>query len=115
MARRDRDLLVVLREELGFGSIADRKQRNHRWQPISTLSVTSRKAHVAATIPFMETHLLAPTQKRREFELWRDALVSYDSMSPRKVGRSTCSETGCDRVVRGRGLCRPHYYRATGF
>ena len=30
-------------------------------------------------------------------------------------GLSTCSVEGCDRPVRGRGLCRRHYYRATGY
>ncbi len=30
-------------------------------------------------------------------------------------GPSGCSEFGCDRPVRGRRLCRSHYYRATGY
>jgi hypothetical protein len=115
MAARDRPLLAELRALLGFGSITDHPRRRPEWQPISTLSVSSRKAHFAATIPFMERHLLAPTRKRAQYEQWRDALLSYESLRPRRVGRSTCSEEDCDGLVRGRGLCRRHYYQVTGY
>lgn len=115
MASRDRALLKALREHLGFGSINDRAPRKSHWQPSSTLTVASRKAHLAATVPFMDAYLLAPTHKRVQYEQWKGALLAYEEERPRKLGRSTCSEPGCAGLVRGRGLCRSHYYRATGW
>jgi hypothetical protein len=115
MASRDRALLLELREVLGFGSVTDYAARNKRWLPMTALRVHSRKAHVAATIPFMDAYLLAPTQKRLQYDRWKSALLAYEQEHPRRIGRSTCSEEGCDRLVRGRGLCRAHYYRATGY
>jgi len=109
----DRAALEALRDTLGFGCINDRPGKGN-WEPSATLSISSRKAHLASTIPFMEEYLL-PSQKRTQFEQWRDALVAYEAANPRKVGRSICSEPGCDDPVRGRGLCRRHYYRATGW
>jgi hypothetical protein len=116
MATRDRSLLEQLREALGFGSIQDRKPARQGWQPTSVFSVASRKAHVAATIPFMEQFLLH-SAKREQFEQWRDALLAYDVRHPNPAlrGRSVCSVEGCTAYVRGRGLCRRHYYRATGY
>lgn len=113
MASRDRALLTTLRAALGFGSVNDRAPRSNEL-PSSTLTVGSRKAHMAATIPFMERFLL-PCAKRSQFELWRDEMLAYDAAHPRRVGRSTCSVEDCPEPVRGRGLCRRHYYRATGY
>ena len=113
MARRDRALLESLRDVLGFGSINDRPATG-TWLPSSTLTIGSRTAHRRATIPFMERHLL-PSAKRRQFEAWRDELLAYEKDHPRRVGRSVCSVDGCSDPVRGRGLCRKHYYRATGY
>jgi hypothetical protein len=44
-------------------------------------------------------------------------LYSYDALRPSRHGKapSSCSVDGCGRPVRGRGLCRSHYYRATGY
>lgn len=113
MASRDRALLEELRDALGFGSIHDRPARGS-WLPSCVLTIGSRKAHRAATIPFMERFLL-PSAKRRQFEAWRDELLAYEAEHPRRIGRSTCSVEGCPDPVRGRGLCRKHYYRATGY
>jgi hypothetical protein len=115
MASRDLSLLEDARALLGFGSIHDSPRANRGWLPSSTLSISSRKAHVAATIPFMDEFLLAPTHKRVQFEQWKGALLAYELERPRKPGRSVCSEAGCTSLVRGRGLCRSHYYRATGW
>ena len=113
VARRDQHLLVALQTFLGVGSVYMRPPRTPKLQPISSLTVSSRKAHRERVIPFAE-HFLLPCAKRRQFELWRDALYHYESVTPPRR-RSTCSVEGCQGLVRGRRLCRSHYYRATGY
>jgi hypothetical protein len=116
MASRDRPLLDAMHELFGVGSVRDQAAANERWLPTTTYSVSSRLAHRAVTIPFFEEHLL-PCAKRRQFDRWRAELEAYDRRYPTRIGLgpSTCSEPGCDMPVRGRGLCRSHYYRATGY
>jgi hypothetical protein len=117
MATRDRPLLEAARAVLGYGSISDAPRRRPEWQPITTFNIASRKAHRAATIPFAERYL-RPCAKRDQFELWRDALISYEAETAShrpKRGRSICRIPGCDKPVRGRMLCRSHYYRETGY
>lgn len=116
VASRDRPMLERLRALLGFGSITDGPPQKAGWQPRSQYIVASRLAHFAATIPWADVHLL-PCAKRAQYELWRDALYSYDGLRPTQYGkgRSPCSVDGCEKPVRGRGLCRSHYYRATGY
>lgn len=98
---------------LGVGSVHDSPAKRVTWQPTSTLTVASFRAHRSATIPFADTFII-PSAKRRQYERWRDDLLAYDAARPRRQ-RSTCSEAGCEGLVRGRGLCRTHYYRATGY
>jgi hypothetical protein len=115
MARRDRMLLEALRSFLGVGSVHAAPARRH-WQPVSTFSVNSHHAHRIATIPFAEM-FLRPSAKRRQFEQWRAQLDAHESRHPNPYGRgpSPCSVEGCGAPVRGRGLCRSHYYRETGY
>ena len=116
VATRDRRMLDALREYLGFGSIRDTPAERAHWHPRSTYTVNSRRAHFLATIPFMERYLL-PSAKRGQYERWRDALIVHEEAHPSKFGKgpSPCSEPDCSKPVRGRGLCRSHYYRATGY
>jgi hypothetical protein len=116
MASRDRPLLEALRDHLGYGSLHDRPSQRSNWQPTSTFTISSLTAHHAATIPFAERFLLL-SAKRRQFEGWRDAMLAYEEVHPNPFGRgrSICSEPGCGKFVRGRGLCRSHYYRVTGY
>lgn len=117
MATRDRPLLEALHAFLGCGSVYDRPRRKPHWEPITTFNVVSRESHHAVTIPFGERYLL-PCEKRRQFELWRDAMICYEAETEAhrpKRGRSPCSIPGCEKPVRGRMLCRSHYYRATGY
>ncbi len=115
VAERDRDLLERLQRRLGFGSICLQRSRRLRWQPTTTLTVNSRRAHRLSVIPFMDRHLL-PSAKRDQFDQWVAAMDAYDSEHPTRwgMGPSTCRIDGCEKPVRGRGLCRSHYYRATG-
>lgn len=116
MARRDLPLLEALRAFLGYGAIQHYRRGRKHWQPMSALRINSIWAHRNATIPFAEAFLL-PCEKRRQFEEWRDQLLAYDFAHPNRYGKgpSPCSELGCEKPVRGRGLCRSHYYRATGY
>jgi hypothetical protein len=116
MASRDRPLLVALSEFLGVGSIQDALPRNERWLPQSRYAIGSRVAHRLVTIPFADEFLL-PCAKRDQFDTWRRRFEEYESRYPTRIGLgpSECSEPGCDAPVRGRGLCRSHYYRATGY
>jgi hypothetical protein len=113
MASRDRPLLESLRGFLGHGVLINAPPRKSHWQPITTFSIVSMKVHHIATIPFAERYLL-PSAKRRQFEAWRATMLAYEKAHPPRT-RSICSEPGCNRFVRGRGLCRSHYYRVTGY
>jgi hypothetical protein len=116
MASRDRPLLEQLRDFLGRGSIHDTPARRPNWHPTSTFLIASFVGHHEATIPFGDTYLL-DCAKRRQFEEWKEALRRYEKeyAGGSRRGRSPCSMAGCDKPVRGRGLCRQHYYRATGY
>jgi hypothetical protein len=116
MANRDRALVEALRGRLGVGSIRVIAPRSSGHLVCVRYTVNSRRAHFLATIPFMERYLL-PSAKRIQYERWHDALIEHEAAHPSKwrKGPSPCSETGCDKPVRGRGLCRSHYYRATGY
>jgi len=116
VAQRDRPVLVCLQTMLGRGSIYERVPRSAHWQPNSVFSIGSHSAHRATTIPFMEQYLL-PCAKRLQFDRWRAALNEYERLHPNRFGKgpSRCAIADCDRPVRGRGLCRSHYYRVTGY
>jgi hypothetical protein len=116
VARRDEPLLHALQRFLGAGSILRKPPGQPHHQPLSELSITSLREHHRATIPFAETYL-PPCHKRDQFEQWVEQLQRYEERSPSRWGRgrSPCSIEGCVKPVRGRGLCRSHYYRATGY
>ena len=116
MASRDRSLLESLHDFLGIGSINDQPPRSERWLPSSRFSIGSRLGHRLVTIPFGDEFLL-PCAKRDQFDRWKHAFEDYERRHPTRIGLgpSSCSEEGCDMPVRGRGLCRSHYYRATGY
>jgi LAGLIDADG endonuclease len=112
MASRDRALLEQLQAFLGAGSIYDSPPRKSHWQPNSTFAIRSLDTHRTTTIPFADEYLL-PCAKRRQFDSWRAALEAYDRDRPVRV-KGVCSVEGCGKPIRGRGLCRSHYYRVTG-
>lgn len=116
MAARDRPVLEALRTFLGYGSVHDEPPRRARWQPMSSFQINSRRGHHAATIPFADSVLLS-SNKRAQFVGWREDFLANEVLHPSRfgMGRSICSVDGCPGPVRGRGLCRKHYYRATGW
>lgn len=109
-------MLEALRAFLGFGSISDAPPGRPGHAPLSEFRVASFRAHHAATIPFAEAFLFR-CAKRVQFEEWRDRLHRYEAEHPSRYGKgpSPCSIPGCGKPVRGRMLCRSHYYRATGY
>jgi len=117
MATRDRPLLEDLGALLQRGSIRDLRPQRAGWEPCSAFVVASLKAHHAATIPFCDRYLPRFTAKWRQFDAWRDALLQHERDRPTRYGKgpSPCSIPDCDAPVRGRGLCRRHYHRATGY
>lgn len=116
MAQRDRPALEALQSFLGTGSISDHAARRAGWSPTSDYRIHSRRGHHTATIPFADAFLL-PCHKRDQYLAWREAFLENEAARPSSYGkgRSTCSVIDCPDPVRGRGLCRKHYYRATGW
>jgi hypothetical protein len=116
VASRDRLLLEQLQSFLSFGSITDRRPGRPGHQPTSELRVSSFRAHREGTIPFAEQYLL-PSAKRNQFDRWRADMEEYLEAHPARwgLGPSPCSVPGCRKPVRGQGVCRSHYYRATGY
>ena len=116
VAARDRPLVELLRARLGCGSIQDERPRRPGWLPMARYSIGSMRAHRGAVIPFFDRYLIG-SAKRRQFDLWVEAMNSYESYHPTRWGRgpSTCRIDGCEKPVRGRGLCRSHYYSETGY
>lgn len=114
VASRDLPLLRLLRTVVGYGSIRQANVTNPAWLPQSVLTVNSLLAHQNATIPFMDEFLLQ-SAKREQFLKWKEAFEAYLAEHPPRRGRSVCSIPGCEEFVRGRGLCRSHYYQATGW
>ena len=117
IAQHDLHLLHALRSLLSdTGYIAAITQKNRRWLPLATYKATSRIGIRDHVIPFFDQYLLA-SAKREQFDRWRGDFERYEREHPTQWGRgpSACSQPGCNKPVRGRGLCRSHYYRATGY
>jgi hypothetical protein len=113
VAARDAQILETLRDFLGAGSITHSAPRREGWQPEAALEVTGRRQNLERTVPFM-LRWLPESHKREQFATWHALLVESVEKRPfRTAGR--CSVTGCERPIRGRGLCRHHYYRVTGY
>lgn len=76
------------------GAINDEPGRRG-WQPSSTFTIGSNRAHHAATIPFSDTFLL-PSAKPEQYQRWRNAPLAHEALHPSKIGRgpSPCSQPG---------------------
>jgi hypothetical protein len=75
MATRDEQLVLGLRKFLGAGSITRQPPRRAHWEPTITLTISGRRSHNRATIPFADAYLL-PSAKRDQYERWRDDLAA---------------------------------------
>ena len=116
LADRDLTLLHAMRSFLGGGSISRRAPQRAGWKPTATFSISSNRMHLRTTIPFADRYLL-PSSKLEQYRTWRSALLTYLDAHPTRYGSgpSTCRISGCPDPVRGRGLCRSHYYQETGY
>jgi hypothetical protein len=116
VATDDRTMLEALQAFLGCGSIADRSPEKPGHRPTSTFSVSSLRSCLDSVVPFSDCFLV-PSRKREQYETWRARLHAYLVAHPNRwgAGPSRCRMPGCDRPVRGRGLCRRHYYEQTGW
>ena len=116
MAVRDLVVVTALRDFLGVGSISHLPARQDGWLPTVNYSVSGRRSVRAAVLPFCDRFLVAGA-KLRQYLSWRARFTEYEAHFPSNwgAGPSPCTIAGCDRPVRGRGLCRAHYYRATGY
>ncbi|WP_334142719.1 LAGLIDADG family homing endonuclease [Rhabdothermincola sp.] len=114
-AQCDRPMLEALQTFLGAGSVRDSPRRRPGWQPVSTFAINSRLKVRAVVIPFADRFLPA-SAKRRQYDQWKQAFDAYEQAHPSRwgLGPARRSVTGCDKPVRARGLCRSHYYQATG-
>jgi hypothetical protein len=116
VASHDRHLLTALQMFLGRGNVRDVPPMKEGWHPTSTFEVRSVRGHRYATVPFAERFLL-PCGKRDQYLRWKADLDEYLERHPARWGEgpSTCSVEGCGLPVRGRGVCRRHYYQLTGY
>jgi len=117
MADRDRAILEQLKGYLGCGLIYDRQPRKAHHLPTVSYSVSRESDLLDHVIPFSDQFLLPSAAKYQQYLEWRDWLITYRRDRPSQYGRgpSTCSVEGCERPVRGRGLCRSHYHQVTGY
>jgi hypothetical protein len=116
MADRDLPAVSALRALVGAGSIMHRPPQRANCQPTVTMVVGGRRALREVVITFFDRHLIAG-HKRTQYLRWREEFTAYEKRFPSNwgAGPSPCSVPGCDKPVRGRGLCRAHYYRETGY
>ena len=112
MAERDLAVVTALRNFIGVGSIDRRPPQRARWQPTVIYTVSGGRGIREAVIPFCDTFLIA-SAKRTQYLRWRERFMEYEARFPSNwgTGPSPCAIAGCDKPVRGRGLCRAHYYR----
>ena len=117
MADRDRAIVELLRDLLACGSIYEQPPAKAHHQPTVSLQITREADLLGAVVPFSEKFLLSQCAKRRQFDTWHESLVNYLRDRPSQYGRgpSTCRIEGCERPVRGQGLCRSHYHQLTGY
>jgi hypothetical protein len=116
IAERDGHLLLALQRYLGCGALRASRPLNPNHQTMQVFTISSVTQHRRVTIPFAHAFLM-PCAKRDQFERWVERMDAYERDRPTQYGRgpSSCSVEGCSSPVRGRGLCRRHYYRATGY
>jgi hypothetical protein len=116
MADRDVAIVEALRRFIGVGSITHRPPPRPNHQPTVTYAISGRKSLREALVPFCDRYLLT-SYKRTQYLRWREEFTAYEQHFPSNwgAGPSPCSVPGCDKPVRGRGLCRAHYYRETGY
>jgi len=96
---------------LGVSSVYRSTRRRPHYDDEVVFVVQSIRLLVEVVVPFMDAHLPA-SQKRRRYLIWREQLMRYWDEHARRV--RSCSEPGCERFRRAKGLCRSHYFQRHG-
>jgi LAGLIDADG endonuclease len=95
----------------GVGHVHRYGRRKAHYDDEVHFTVRKVKDLVGVVVPFMDEHL-PPSYKRQQYEAWRTKLVDHWQHHAKR--RRTCTLPGCDRIQKGRGVCRRHYYQLYG-
>lgn len=95
----------------GVGHIYRYSRRQSNFDDEVHFTVQKIKDLVEVIVPFMDEHL-PPSYKRQQYEVWRTKLLDHWEHGARR--RRTCTIPGCNRIQKGRGVCRRHYYQLYG-
>ena len=110
IARHDRALVARrMRSVLGgIGSIQDIASRQPNWLPLSTYRVALAHSRPGTSSSPSSTSSSSRRPSATSSIAGATSSTRYERVHPTQWGRgpSTCSEPGCDKPVRGRGLCR---------
>ena len=100
-----------LQSFFGIGHVYRYERRKAHYDDEVHFTVRKMKDLVEVVVPFMDEHL-PPSYKRQQYEAWRTKLLDHWEHGARR--RRTCTVPGCDRIQKGRGVCRRHYYQLYG-
>lgn len=109
----DSDSCERLRWYFGVGHVHTYPRRKAHYDDEVGYAVGALGDLVDFIVPFMDEHL-PPSYKRRQYEVWREALLNYWMNGARRRGRAPCTVPGCTDPQRAKGLCRCHYYGQYG-
>jgi hypothetical protein len=107
----DESMCDALRTFLGVGRVRTYPRCKKHYDDEVVFVVRRVRDLIEVVAPFLDEHL-RPSFKRRQYDVWRTALVLHWETTARRV--RGCSHEGCDEPRRARGLCRRHYYATYG-
>jgi hypothetical protein len=103
----DASMCEMAQNVLGVGHIRSYTRRHPHFDDETVFAVQSVRDLVAVVVPFLDAHM-PPCKKRDQYLVWRHKLIRFWNNDMKR--RRPCTEDGCDKPQRGRGVCRRHYY-----
>ena len=103
----DARLCEELRSWFGVGHVYWYRRRKPHYDDEARFAVRRTRDLVEVIVPFMDEHL-PPSYKRRQYEVWRHALLDHWEHGAKR--RRPCTIEGCEAPQRAKGYCRRHYY-----